>query len=94
MFGGRFRPSELPKRGVTLTNLGRILATHYVSNSFRTHPNGFTQQAETAVVLPNEIPKSLLIAEGNRAYASVLSGLLTPEEAVCNFGQEIANHWC
>ncbi len=75
-----------------MRELKHVPANDTVGVDRRIYPtvNGFTQQAETAVVLPNEIPKSLLIAEGNRAYASVLSGLLTPEEAVCNFGQEIA----
>ncbi|MCP4168662.1 MAG: extracellular solute-binding protein [Chloroflexi bacterium] len=75
-----------------MRELQHVPANDTVEVDQRIYPtvSGFTQQAETAVVLPNEIPKGLLIAEGNRAYASVLSGVLTPEEAVCNFGQEIA----
>ncbi len=52
-------------------------------------PNGFARQAQTAVVLPNEIPTDPFVAAGNRAYTSVLSGLLSPSEAVCRFGQEV-----
>jgi maltose-binding protein MalE len=52
-------------------------------------PNGFARQARTAVVLPNEIPIDPFVAAGNRAYTSVLSGLLSPDEAVCRFGQEV-----
>jgi hypothetical protein len=29
------------------------------------------------------------MASGNKAYISALSGILTPAEAVCRFGQEI-----
>ena len=50
---------------------------------------GFSQQAKTAVVLPNEISSTSLKTAGDRAYVSVLSGSLTPIEAVCRFGQEV-----
>jgi len=53
--------------------------------------SGFAKQAETAVILPSELDRNQLYATGDRAYASVLSGLLTPEEAVCRFGQEVAD---
>jgi maltose-binding protein MalE len=53
--------------------------------------SGFARQADTAVVIPNEISTDPLVAAGNRAYISVLSGALTPDEAVCRFGQEVAD---
>jgi len=52
--------------------------------------SGFARQADTAVVIPNEMPTDLLVETGNRAYVNVLSGVLTPDEAVCRFGQEVA----
>jgi hypothetical protein len=52
--------------------------------------HGFAQQVESAVVIPNEIQSQPLVKAGNRAYVSVLSGALSPEEAVCQFGLEVA----
>lgn len=52
--------------------------------------HGFSEQARTSVVIPNEVLTEPLIAAGNRAYVGALSGSLTPEEAVCLFGQEVA----
>jgi hypothetical protein len=52
--------------------------------------NGFSRQARTAVVLPNEIPIDPFVEAGNLAYNTVLSGLATPEEAVCQFGLRVA----
>jgi len=75
-----------------MRELNRVPANPAVRVDQRIYPivNGFAQQARTSVVIPNEIPKDLLVMTGNRAYASALSGLLTPAEAVCNFGEEIA----
>ena len=58
----------------------------------RIYPNvfGFAQQSRTAVVIPNEIAVDPFVEAGNRAYVNVLAGALTPEEAVCNFGRDIA----
>jgi maltose-binding protein MalE len=52
--------------------------------------NGFAQQAQSAVVIPNEIPTETLFAAGDLAYASVLSGLSTPAEALCRFSRDVA----
>lgn len=75
-----------------MRELDRVPANPTVRVDRRIYPNvnGFAQQARTAVVIPNEIPTESLVAAGNRAYISVLSGILTPEEAVCRFGQEVA----
>jgi hypothetical protein len=75
-----------------MRELDRVPANPSVDVDRRIYPivNGFTRQAKTAVVLPNEIPTDPLVAAGDRAYASVLSGILTPTEAVCRFGQEVA----
>ena len=75
-----------------MRDMERVPANPAVMVDGRIYPiaNGFAQQARTAVVIPNEIPHDPLVAAGDRAYVSVLSGVLTPEEAVCQFGQEVA----
>ena len=76
-----------------LRDLNRVPANPSINVDPRIYPvpNGFSRQARTAVVLPNEIPNSPLIAAGDRAYTSLLSGLLTPREAVCQFGREVVD---
>jgi arabinogalactan oligomer/maltooligosaccharide transport system substrate-binding protein len=75
-----------------MRELARVPANPAIRVDRRIYPivNGFAQQANTAVVIPNEISTDPLVAAGNRAYVSVLSGALTPREAVCLFGQEVA----
>jgi arabinogalactan oligomer/maltooligosaccharide transport system substrate-binding protein len=75
-----------------MRELNRVPANPAVSVDPRIYPivNGFSRQARSAVVLPNELPTNPLVAAGDRAYVSVLSGVLTPAEAVCRFGQEVA----
>ena len=76
-----------------MRELDRVPANPNMKVDIRIYPivNGFARQARTAVVLPNEIPTDPFVAAGNRAYITVLSGVLTPERAVCLFGQEVAN---
>ena len=74
---------------------GRVPANSRVEVNRQIYPNmaGFRFQALTAVNLPSHIPRQAIIDLGNLAYANVLSGLLTPLEAVCEFGrgvQEVA----
>ena len=75
-----------------MRELDRVPANPSVKVDRRIYPNvnGFAQQAKTAVVLPNEILTDPLIAAGNLAYITVLTGAATPEEAVCRFGLEVA----
>jgi ABC-type glycerol-3-phosphate transport system substrate-binding protein len=75
-----------------LRELGRVPANPEVRVDPRIYANvyGFAQQSRTAVVIPNEIIADLFVEAGNRAYVSVLSGALTPAEAVCDFGREVA----
>lgn len=61
-----------------------------VDNRIYPIPNGFTRQARTAVVIDNEIPADPFVSAGNRAYITVLSGASTAEEAVCQFGLDMA----
>ena len=76
-----------------MRELDRVPANPRVSVDPRIYESvsGFSKQAETAVILPNELDRNQLYAAGDRAYASVLSGLLSPEEAACRFGQEVAD---
>lgn len=75
-----------------MRELDKLPANPQISVDSRIYPNvsGFWRQSFTAVVLPNILDKSSLVTAGNRAYAATLSGALTPESAVCIFGQEIA----
>ena len=75
-----------------MRELDRVPANPAVSVDRRIYPivSGFARQAQSAVVIPNEVPTNPLVAAGDRAYVSVLSGALTPDEAVCRFGQEVA----
>lgn len=75
-----------------MRELDRVPANPTVRVDQRIYPivHGFAQQATTAVVIPNEIASDLLVSAGDRAYASALSGVLSPEEAVCEFGLEVA----
>jgi arabinogalactan oligomer/maltooligosaccharide transport system substrate-binding protein len=74
-----------------MRELDHIPANPAVTVDQRIYPivNGFARQARTAVVIPNEIPTDSFAAAGDSAYANVLSGALTPEEATCRFGQEV-----
>lgn len=74
-----------------MRELARVPANPLITVDARIYPNvsGFSRQANTAVVLPNFWDKTSLVAAGNRAYAAALSGALTPESAVCIFGQEV-----
>jgi arabinogalactan oligomer / maltooligosaccharide transport system substrate-binding protein len=75
-----------------LRELDRVPANPTVRVDSRLYPvsNGFSRQARTAVVLPNEIPFDPFVEAGNLAYNTVLSGLASPEEAVCQFGLTVA----
>jgi ABC-type glycerol-3-phosphate transport system substrate-binding protein len=75
-----------------MREIDRAPANPTVGVDKRIYPNvsGFSDQARTAVVIPNEIATDPLLTAGNRAYVSVLSGALSPEEAVCQFGLEVA----
>ena len=75
-----------------LRELERVPANPDIWVDRRIYPNvyGFSQQARTAVVIPNEVPADPFLEAGNRAYVNVLSGALTPEEAVCSFGREVS----
>lgn len=75
-----------------LRELGHVPANSNVRVDRRIYPivSGFSQQARTSEVIPNEILTDSLNTAGDRAYVSVLSGVLTPAEAVCRFGQEVA----
>jgi maltose-binding protein MalE len=75
-----------------MREMDRVPANPDVSVDRRIYPivSGFARQAQSAVLIPNEVPINSLAAAGDRAYISVLSGLLTPDEAVCRFGQEVA----
>lgn len=75
-----------------MREMDRVPANPAVSVDRRVYPivSGFARQTQSAVVIPNEVSTNALAAAGDRVYISVLSGLLTPDEAVCRFGQEVA----
>jgi maltose-binding protein MalE len=73
---------------IFMRELGRIPANRLVEVDPRVYPMlaGFGQQSQTAVSLPNELDREAFYRHGDRAYANAISGVLTPEEAVCEFG--------
>lgn len=75
-----------------MRELGRVPSNPTVIVDSRIYPivNGFSRQARNAVVIPNEVPSDGLLSAGDRAYISMLSGALSPKEAVCRFGLEAA----
>lgn len=75
-----------------MRELDRVPANPSIVVDRRLYPtvSGFSRQARTGVVIPNEIASDPLVETGDRVYASVLSGVLSPDEAVCRFGQEVA----
>ncbi len=75
-----------------MRELDRVPANPQVNVDPRIYPTvaGFARQANTAVILSNELDRNRFYAAGDRAYAGALTGLLTPEQAVCRFGKEVA----
>lgn len=75
-----------------MRELAKVPANPQVTVDGRVYPNvaGFSRQARTSVVLPTDLSMGPLFASGDRAYTSVLSGALEPEQAVCIFGREVA----
>lgn len=76
---------------VFMRELGRVPANQTVMVDPRVYPvlSGFAQQAQTSVTLPNDLFRDEFYELGDRVYANVLSGVLTPEEAVCQFGLDV-----
>ncbi len=74
-----------------MRELGHIPANADVAVDPRIYPilGGFARQATTGVTLPNTLDLVAMEISGNRAYINVLSGLMTPEEAVCVFGLQV-----
>ena len=78
-----------PQQSTTfMRELGRVPANRLVEVDPRVYPvlAGFAQQSRTAVALPNELNRQEFYLLGDRAYANTLVGVLTPAEAVCEFG--------
>lgn len=75
-----------------LRELDAVPANPSVRVDNRIYPiaNGFARQSRTAVVIANEIPSEPFVAAGNRAYITALSGIASPEEALCQFGLDMA----
>ncbi len=70
-----------------MRELRRVPANLAVRVDERIYPrvSGFARQARSAVAVPNEIPAETLNEAGDLAFASVLSDLSTPAEALCQF---------
>ena len=68
---------------------GKVPANRRVEVNPQIYPSmaDFVLQTRTAVTLPPDIPQPTITELGDLAYANVLSGLLTPLEAVCDFGR-------
>lgn len=73
---------------VLLREAGRIPANWRVQVDSRIYPilAPFALQSRAGVTLPNTLDKEAFIMLGDTAYSNMLGGVLTPEEAVCEFG--------
>ena len=81
-----------PQQSTTLMrDVGRVPANRDVAVDARVYPNlaGFSSQGRTAVTLPNYLDREAFYRAGDRAYANALSGVLTPDQSVCEFGREV-----
>lgn len=76
---------------IFMRDIGLIPANQDVLVDRRIYPtlSGFARQARTADVLPNDLDHLKFYLLGDRAYANVLGGTMTPEEAVCEFGLSV-----
>jgi arabinogalactan oligomer/maltooligosaccharide transport system substrate-binding protein len=73
--------------------LNRVPANPSVEVDSRLYPliSGFSRQAKDGIILPKQLNKTRFYAAGDRAIAGVLSGTITPEEALCRFGLSVAD---
>jgi maltose-binding protein MalE len=73
--------------------LNRVPANPTVRVDSRLYPliSGFSRQARDGIILPKQLNKTQFYAAGDRAMAGVLSGTITPEEALCRFGLSVAD---
>lgn len=69
----------------------RIPANLQVQVDPRVYPftAGFAQQSRRSVTLPTTLMKNSFYELGDQAYANVLGGVLSPDEAVCRFGLDV-----
>jgi ABC-type glycerol-3-phosphate transport system substrate-binding protein len=74
-----------------MRELGHIPTNADVVVDPRIYPllSGFARQLTSSNPLPNTLNLTALEVAGNRAYVNALSGLMTPEEAVCLFGWNV-----
>jgi arabinogalactan oligomer/maltooligosaccharide transport system substrate-binding protein len=70
---------------------GRVPANRRVEVNRQIYPamSGFVIEARTAMTLPKHLSVQEITELGDLTYANVLSGLLTPLEAVCDFGRGV-----
>lgn len=81
-----------PQQNATfLREARRVPANIRVSVDPRVYPvlGAFYNQARTAVMLPNTLDQETIFEIGDRAYANVLSGIMTPAESACEFALEV-----
>ncbi len=74
-----------------MRELDKVPANPTVQVDPRIYTNvvGFSEQAKSAVALPNDLIRQEYYQIGDQAYSNVLSGFMTPEEAVCRFGRQV-----
>ncbi|HSH01696.1 MAG TPA: extracellular solute-binding protein [Anaerolineae bacterium] len=74
-----------------MRELGRVPAHQRVEVNRQIEPRMATLVSQTrlGVSLPNSLPIQKIEEAGNLAYANVLLGIKTPDEAVCEFGRAV-----
>jgi arabinogalactan oligomer/maltooligosaccharide transport system substrate-binding protein len=74
-----------------MRELNKVPAHPRVSIDSRLYPavTGFSRQARTAVTIPAGWDLNLLQSAGDRAYAAVLSGEMSADQAVCAFARVV-----
>lgn len=77
---------------ILLRDAGRVPANRQVRVDARVYPllAGFVTQSQSAVVIPNWVDLPAFTALGDAVYNNVLSGVLAPAAAVCQFGLDVA----
>ncbi len=77
---------------ILLRDAGRVPANRQVRVDARVYPllAGFVTQSQSAVVIPNWVDLPAFTALGDAVYNNVLSGVLAPAVAVCQFGLDVA----
>ncbi len=76
---------------ILMREAGLVPANRRIQVDNRVFPQlaSFVAARQGAVVVPGDLPWPDFFAVGDAIYANVLAGVLTPDEAVCQFAREV-----